>query len=140
MREVLPKSTLELLLPSAPEIVDEMAETVFVLSWASCEEEEGRTYPGQELTEVAPLEKTPERFKLWAWWALSRAAQIAYRDSREILEEWREISSDLLGPGLALTMAGWTDGLGERGISAPAERLPILGEHELIRLSPEDYQ
>lgn len=36
------------------EIVESMARTLFVTSWADQEEEAGRTYPGQDLMDVAP--------------------------------------------------------------------------------------
>jgi len=36
------------------EIVASMARTLFVVAWAQREEEKGRTYPGQDLMDVAP--------------------------------------------------------------------------------------
>jgi|SRR5579859_987847 len=44
---------------SRAEIVDMMARTLFVTAWADREEERGRTYPGQDLMDVAP--STPHR-------------------------------------------------------------------------------
>lgn len=102
------------------EILESMARTAFVLAWASYEEEEGRTYPGTDLCDVAPTE-TPVQFAEWAEESLQDALQ---RACQATLDAWGEADEEDLGRALALSIGGWTAGLDELGL--PGEReLPI---------------
>jgi hypothetical protein len=64
------------------DIVDAMARTLFVLDWAERQEERGRTYPGENLMEIAP--PTP---------------RVAYRAAEKLagrIEEKNKLSLDAI--------------------------------------------
>jgi hypothetical protein len=64
------------------DIVESMARTLYVMDWIEREEEKGRTYPGQELFDVAP--PTP---------------RVAYRAARRLadrIEERNKLSLDAI--------------------------------------------
>ena len=98
-------------------VEDAAARTAFVLAWANAEEELGRTYPGEDLDDVAP-EHVPGRFRAWARDVLT-AALGATTDGDGIEGAWARADAEELGRALALSVGGWTDGLGEQDLPQP---------------------
>jgi hypothetical protein len=111
------------------DIFESAARALFVNAWADREEEEGRTYPGQELMEVAP--ETPDDARLAAA-SLFKSTELVNKKQIENLyfralklsgkednEHWR----DLFGHYLAMEALGHGVGLGDEfrdhGVEVP---------------------
>jgi len=132
----------------APEFTDEMREaveesaarTAFVLTWADAEERDGRTYPGEDLEDVAP-DYTPGRFRAWARDMLS-AALDATTSGDGIAEAWARAAEEdpkRLGHALALSVGGWTDGLEEQDLPEPVG-LPSMDADGRLWVDPADFR
>ena len=119
------------------EIEASAARTAFVLTWASAEEEQGRTYPGQDLDDVAP-EHVPGRFRAWARDVLT-AALGAMTDGDGIAAAWARADAEELGRALALSCGGWTDGLGEAELPEPVG-LPSMDADGRLWVDPADFR
>jgi len=128
--------------PPAPELDRETVEasaarTAFVLAWADAEERDGRTYPGEDLDEVAP-DYVPGRFRAWARDVLS-AALGATAPGDGIADAWARADAETLGRALALSCGGWTDGLGEAELPRPAN-LPHLDADARLFVEPSEFR
>jgi len=113
------------------------ARAAFVLTWASAEEEQGRTYPGEDLDDVAP-EHVPGRFRAWARDVLAGALG-ATTEGDGIADAWARADAEELGRALALSCGGWTDGLGEQDLPEPVG-LPTMDADGRLSVDPADYR
>ncbi len=118
-------------------VEDAAARTAFVLAWASAEEDQGRTYPGEDLDDVAP-EHVPGRFRAWARDVLAGALGATARGDG-IAEAWACADAEELGRALALSVGGWTDGLGEQDLPEPVG-LPSMDADGRLWVDPADYR
>ncbi len=119
------------------EVEASAARTAFVLTWASGEEEQGRTYPGEDLDDVAP-EHVPGRFRAWARDVVAGALG-ATTDGDGIAAAWARADAETLGRSLALSVGGWTDGLGEQDLPEPIG-LPSMDADGRLWVDPGDFR
>jgi len=118
-------------------VEDGAARTAFVLAWVDAEEREGRTYPGEDLDDVAPAH-VPGRLRAWARDVVAEAFG-ATTLGDGIAEAWARADAEDLGRALALSCGGWTDGLGEQDLPEPI-RLPSMGEDARLWVEPADFR
>lgn len=119
-------------------IIEGIARAMHVSAWADQEEEKGRTYPGEELMDVAP--KTPRKAKDQAWRlvgmfealndlnmpAIFIRACVADKLTTYEAESWEDMyieHGETFGHYLAMralgTGVGWEDNHAESGIVYP---------------------
>lgn len=113
------------------------ARTAFLFVWIDAEANAGRCYPGARLDDIAP-EFVPGRFRAWARDVVTGALG-ATTEGDGIAAAWARADAETLGRALALSVGGWTDGLGEQDLPEPVG-LPRMDADGRLWVDPADFR